>query len=1205
MAGKLMRCASCQEMFTVFDVGQDGSPTPTAVEQAPPADTAARTRTDPPAVVSRSGNVSDFVQVIRDVAPAQPSRPVAPAPSKTRDLPRTEKGTKLPADADFPWNEGGKPMPRPAPKEVAWTPDLLPPGPMAPPPPVDLEPLVEVEDLDRPERDDEQVGRATDRYRPSESDRLPVRRRTVGRKLILLSMLAFIVVALGSGGYFLIRFINEAPERLMAAGKEEYFRGNWDQARKRFDTLVREHPSHRFVPEAIFLIDLCSLRQATNNMMSRSEPQTGLAEWKKVIANPTLDEFGAKGRYNVDLWEAGTKLEEDVLAKGNDVFTTDKPDEAEKWLNEATELDKGVDRFRDSDLPKSAALDKSMTDLRDRIAGARVRLTKLEELKEFVGTGTDDDAERYRQAAVSRGYDKDPAVLAQLQALERQIESKAVYTREDRPIPPTAVPDDGLTSLLFAPRFDRALPRPISWTPTIFFCQARGVLYALHEERGQVLWAARTGLDTDIMPVRVAATDQNAEMVLVASNTGNQFGITARGARDGRPLWHQSLPVPCQGPPALVGPNVYVALADPTGTVLEIAVASGEIVGKINIGRPLGPIIIPRPGTGLLYVPSESRAVYVFDVFRHDPDGRRLEPTLLCVMNTGHPRGSLRGVPVFSNPDPNEPGPKFLVLGQADGLDTMKLRAFRLQDGPDGKPVGDIEAKEIPIPGWASFPPHCDGEKVAIVTDKGQLGLYGLALTGNSDDNLFAFPSKPPNPNEARPSRGQVVLSEEGMFWVLAAGELRKFRFGINQGEGVRLIPHGDPIPAGEPLQNAQVNARGDMFVIVTQDGMTCRATAVDSRTGEVRWRRELGLIAKGDPLRMGGAVVIMDQAGGLYRIDDTPRLAQKSGAAWLIDEKWLIAQPARGFTAYTGPIPGPDGSVIGVLANDAGNVLIRLLKGTVLQEHVLPIAVPPAGEPVVSGKMLILPLADGNLYRLDLTNLKGAPEAGPTWRGERLPATSVCYIVPLNDDELFATDGARTVIRWQWPASNKSFNTNGKIKLPERPAAMPVVLSGSPPRLIVADGQGKLTMIDGNKLTLPALQTWKPSPTNGLPSGPMTDGLRLEKAPDGSLRIAYTADGRFVWLSPDLEKPDWVGPAPIKHLAGRPMIDSNRLILTDIAGLIRVVDMKSGKETGDEFRLTGSHAFAAAAVPVGPNRVLVPLADGTVVLGELKPRAK
>src|SRR5207248_5402844 len=166
-----------------------------------------------------------------------------------------------------------------------------------------------------------------------------------------------------------------------------------------------------------------------------------------------------------------------------------------------------------------------------------------------------------------------------------QLETKALYAREPNPIPPTSVPDDGLTSLLYAPRFDSALPRQLSWTPTIFFCQARGVLYALDEDGGRVRWAARTGLDTDIMPVRVPASDQNAEMVLVASNTGNQFGITARGARDGRPLWHQSLAVPCQGPPAIVGPNAYVGLADNTGTVLEISIASGEIVGRITLGR--------------------------------------------------------------------------------------------------------------------------------------------------------------------------------------------------------------------------------------------------------------------------------------------------------------------------------------------------------------------------------------------------------------------------------------------------------------------------------------------------------------------------------------------------------------------------------------------------------------------------------------------
>ena len=56
-------------------------------------------------------------------------------------------------------------------------------------------------------------------------------------------MVGFIVVALGFGGYFTVRYINDAPERLMKAADDEYGRRNWDQARKLYEQLAREHPS--------------------------------------------------------------------------------------------------------------------------------------------------------------------------------------------------------------------------------------------------------------------------------------------------------------------------------------------------------------------------------------------------------------------------------------------------------------------------------------------------------------------------------------------------------------------------------------------------------------------------------------------------------------------------------------------------------------------------------------------------------------------------------------------------------------------------------------------------------------------------------------------------------------------------------------------------------------------------------------------------
>ena len=71
--------------------------------------------------------------------------------------------------------------------------------------------MVDVDDLDGPEQENEDEP-SPRRPRP-ESDRIavPARPRKTGRKVILWSMVAFIVVALGFGGYFTVRYINDAP----------------------------------------------------------------------------------------------------------------------------------------------------------------------------------------------------------------------------------------------------------------------------------------------------------------------------------------------------------------------------------------------------------------------------------------------------------------------------------------------------------------------------------------------------------------------------------------------------------------------------------------------------------------------------------------------------------------------------------------------------------------------------------------------------------------------------------------------------------------------------------------------------------------------------------------------------------------------------------------------------------------------------------
>ena len=456
------------------------------------------------------------------------------------------------------------------------------------------------------------------------------------------------------------------------------------------------------------------------------------------------------------------------------------------------------------------------------------------------------------------GWPNDTAVLALIKAAEKVIQDRWVYRRFDEPLAPKPVTESSTTGLLFVSRLDTPtavkLPPPTG-PGTVFFALARGVLYALDEHDGHVLWAARVGIDSQALPTRVPASDLNPEMVLVPVNDGTRSSLTARLARTGVALWQQPLPAPCLGQPILVGQRVFVPISDKplkvgeparrdeTGVILEIEIRDGFQLGKLALGRPLGTGGIRRPGTGLLFFPAEARGIYVFDVEKIGADGQRLNPTLVGILNAEYPAGTLRAEPVLTNTDSDAPGPRYLVLNQADGLNEMKLRAFPFPPAESPQVPGST-AVEIPLRGWSWFPPYCDSEKMAIVTDRGEFGLFGINQERNSDNALFVIPPEPYRVAEAhRPARGQVVYADESAFWILARGQLQHLSIGFTAEKGLKLVAQGQPLALGEPLHPAQTNLRNDTVLVVTQTAASsrCRATAFDPLTGHIRWATPTG----------------------------------------------------------------------------------------------------------------------------------------------------------------------------------------------------------------------------------------------------------------------------------------------------------------------------------------------------------------------------
>jgi outer membrane protein assembly factor BamB len=799
-------------------------------------------------------------------------------------------------------------------------------------------------------------------------------------------------------------------------------------------------------------------------------------------------------------------------------------------------------------------------------------------------------------------------------------------------------PESRSTGLLFAARMDseKKLPSRAAGQgdkdQMVFFALARGVLYALDENFGRVLWAARVGLDSEYLPTRLTNNGRD-ELVFVPVNDGEHSSISAREPLTGVIRWTQPLPAPCMGRPILVGGRLFVPTAErqprdgkpvphnEQGMVLEIDVDEGVALGKITLGRPLGTGGIVQPGTGVLFLPAETHGIYVFDVDKN-VDGQRVKPELLGILGSNHPRGTLRAEPVLANQEPTARGPRYLIINQADGLNEMKLRAFPLP--PPGNPQVPIGvAEEIPLRGWSWFPPHCDSEKLAFVTDRGEFGLFGINQERNNDSALFVIPPRPYHVSDAhRPERGLVVYADEDTFWILAGERLQQIKMGLDAEVGPKLVPIGDPRLVGEPLHPAETNRRKDTTVVVTQlpESGSCRATAFDPVTGQIRWERQLGLIPQGPPVALNDTIAVIDRNAGLYLINSAD-LTANGNREWLMDDKWQVVPPLSSVASHPVMFPQADGRTVLIFAtieSPAGlELVIRIYSPDADYENELGEKVhfrdrkvglrsALAGNPILVNGYFIFPLANGSLNRVGIVDGK-AVEEGSTWRSPQMGRSAKCHLLAYKDSDFFATDGDKVVQLWRWSGDGQERSILAQLTLSDRIAAAPILISdGGQQSLVVLDSQGVIKLWNANLVaSTKTLRTWRPN-AKGMPAGKITSGPFAETDAKGKARIAYIIDGvHLVWLSPDAPEPVWVNRRTERMRGdatlGKPEIREGRVYLTDRTGVYRAIDAESGKMLGELFRITGTGAPAGAALPLGKGKLLAPLTDGTLLIIEKK----
>jgi outer membrane protein assembly factor BamB len=1032
-------------------------------------------------------------------------------------------------------------------------------------------------------------------------------------KWVLLALGILVVGLAVGGGWVVYDRVVQAEGNLRAEAEKDYRGGNFRGATQKYRTLSEQYGRSGRAAEDRFLAELSDARE----ILGRTPPEPAEALQR---TDAFLDKFGRDPLFKDRREELGKSL----LA-----FATELVDAAETAVR-SPELDAVPGLVGDGRRavtlvrrvpPRGAdpdALDGRFAQVDREYVSRRERQKHVAEVVQLL-QGAKPDLRAAETAARRYGVMDDPAVAAAFEKVRATVTGVPYEPLNQPPMP--GGPPDGPPSLLLEP-FGPSSPAPRASKPDVVLAVARGLLYALEGTSGQRLWAARVGLDAGDLPVRVPARGDEPELVLVAGT--DPPGLTARDARTGRVRWHQPLDEPCLGRPVLAGERLFVATGGPAGLVYDFDPRSGLRRGRFTTHQQLAAGAAYDAAAGRLYVPAVGQYVYVFtyDTPAESAAGAPISagPVPRCDgwLTTGHAPGALRGEPIVVSGEEGVQVPRYLVLGEADGLGAMRLRAFQLFDD---RPTAAAAPAEVRLPGWSWFPPYHDPEKLALVTDAGALGLFGIRQAGTADPALFPLlgrdeKSQIPNPKSQipnkeassrvwdlgfgiwdfpqRPARAQLVHAEEYGFWVLAGNVLQHWRLGLHRREGLRLTPAWGPgVRLGAPLHAAQVSADRSTLYLVTQTDSppAYRATAVDARTGRVRWQRPLGLTPQGDPVVLGGSVLVLDSAGGLYRFDPSRHPAEPPGTWQSAGVE--VAPPVADLVGEPSLVLAADGSAAyAFLSRRAGASEYQLMVRRVAadgESKELPVALPAplAGTPALGPGAAVLPLADGALCRVALDFDNPQRHLGPNWRALGANPALPGHVLHWRGDDYLVTDGRRGLRLLHWPSGTKfKLETEQAVELTRAPVGVPVRLpeANGAPTAAVADAGGTLTLIRGD--VPKAVRTWQMG--GAITAGPWAVGDRLAVVVDHH---------RLVWLDPEKDAKLWTATIPGDGVEAAPRLVDGRLVVADLAGRFVALDPATGRLRGDGYRHPAEAAPAAAPVPFGTGRLFAPLTDGTVLL--------
>lgn len=989
------------------------------------------------------------------------------------------------------------------------------------------------------------------------------------------------------------------PDADWAEIMTDYEQHKWSRALRGLEKFEEKFPEDERIPQIPFFRDMC---KAGGDIYSTTgNPETGLESVQEIFKSHR--DNPAYKLYCVDIYMALDRLLERLVAQGESLADPQKLDRAaeahdlmktvgqqikEPWVEKKTtrwdsllaraELTVSTKRARTSAAEALELLIAGKGDLQPDEAYAKVD----DWLKQHPGLRDD----RELASLLDKAYRSEPSrIQYEREPSDAQMASDEVTDRDRRRQGTTLVVAWGGEGNTEAVEPD-----------DLVYALARGILYVF-DRAGSLRWARRLGVDSSHLPSRIRLGGASGEALIAVNSEDNL--LLALDVLTGRVLWNYRVGGDVVAPLTLVArrpdPNLperlYGLLPTAGGDIHVLELARGRRIGLYRVGQPMVVGGSYDPATDLVLFPADGKRVYAINPAAIDDPKA---PGCVSILHTGHAAGALRAGPIVVG--------QYLILAEVSELEHTRLRVFELRDLGFSEPKSQ-PLKEVVLKGWFWFPPCATPDRITLVTDQGDLGVFGLNLD-NIDEALYPIVQSSPQEAAVRlnvhdASRTMAVHTEEHLVWVMAGGRLQKFAVDLLRQKLQPLWPEQgvEGGIGGVPVHEPVIDAIGRTFFLTTMSprGGVYRFASVDCDTGANDWQRQLGVSVLGDPVVMGDTVVLIDQGGGTVRLrpestyadSDLPRiqqLPQSKGPPEGADETMLMR---------IGEPPGPIHLVLPI--RGGSKVALRTVASEPRTENgwtVLSLPEPLHGRPCVAGDYLVAPCADGQIYRvkLDGTGMPKQNEVTFTWASVKPPGPNQGQLYSLGADTILLVDGQRVrrlVLGTQdsvtgWKEQGQGFY------LPAPMQGQPLITGQG---LLLFDATGTLFVLDPKNPNR-ELRRW----STGLK---VTDGPFLR---DGKL-LAVVDHAKLACLdleaAPDVKQPLWITAGFRGWIRGRPTLAGDVLLVADGSLNIMGVRLSDGSEAW-KAPLGGRLAPSAAPVAYGKGRFLVPLADGTLVIREI-----